>query len=776
MSTSSAARRALVLMLVLFSSSAWPRTAGATDWVFFTATQDVRPTLIDKINAETVRIDVAAWYLSEHAISIALVNAFNRGVAVRLIGDRVAIFESDPLTRQEYFWLAAQGIPIRLRYEPTSQPEPIHWKATIFAAQNLVTFGSGNYTPFELAPVSATNYKDETVMYSDDPSLVNAFKTKFDRMWNDTTAEPGSIVTQPPYLKNWNDACRLESACASYSTLYPTPRPMVINTARLEPDYPLPADMVWGQGPEFNQRLVAEINRETVRVDLVTYRLTEASVADALIAKFRQGVPVRVIIDPEQYMSRTWPEYWLTHANIDRLYMAGIQVRQRAHQGLTHMKVLITSAYATNASSNIASLWQRDHNLFVSAATRPAAYTALRQRFEIMWNDAVGFAPFTPQPADTPVVQSPVNDTTPLGRGEPLVWRGMPFATSYDVYFGASPSALSLVASIPATLTMTPPATYSWTPTYVQSRTRYYWRVVSRTLTGLSSPSDVWTFTTGLWQRGGDFDGDGRSDISVYRPNNGTWFSLNTANGGVGAVQWGWATDLPVPADYDGDGRTDQAVLRPSTYTWYVRNSSTGTLGQLQWGLANDVPVPADYDGDRQADVATWRPSNGTWYIRNSSTGTLSTVQWGWASDLPIVGDFDGDGRADVTVLRPSTFTWYVRNSASGSPTSVQWGATGDLPVAADYDGDGRTDIAVFRPSNGTWYIRNSSSGAQTATQWGWATDTPVVGDFDGDGRADVSVYRPSTGTWYIQYSSTGTFAVQQWGWATDVPILKPPF
>ena len=53
-------------------------------------------------------------------------------------------------------------------------------KATIFVGQNLVSFGSANYTPFELAPVSSTNYKDESVLFTDDTSIVNAFKTKFE--------------------------------------------------------------------------------------------------------------------------------------------------------------------------------------------------------------------------------------------------------------------------------------------------------------------------------------------------------------------------------------------------------------------------------------------------------------------------------------------------------------------------------------------------------------------------------------------------------------------
>src|SRR5947207_6674493 len=168
------------------------RGAAASDQMYFSAVDNVTNVLVSLINNETTRIDVATWLLSEHSVSIAIANRWRAGVPVRLIGDRGSIFEADPHTKTEFYWLASQGVPIRLRYNPTWYPEIDHWKTTIFVGQNQVAFGSANYTPFELAPVSSTNYKDEIVLLTSDPSLVGAFKTKFDRYWNDTTFEPES--------------------------------------------------------------------------------------------------------------------------------------------------------------------------------------------------------------------------------------------------------------------------------------------------------------------------------------------------------------------------------------------------------------------------------------------------------------------------------------------------------------------------------------------------------------------------------------------------------
>jgi len=472
--------------------------------VLFAAYDNVTDVLVQAINAETVRVDVSAWYLSEHSISIALANRFAAGVPVRIIGDRGAIFEADPHTKREFYWLASQGVPIRLRFNPTWFPEINHWKAAIFVGQNLVEFGSGNFAPTELAPVSSTNYDDETAVLTNDPEIVKAFRTKFDVMWNDTTVEPESIVGGPPYLKDWDDACAHEPTgnCSDYRTQYPTRAPMHIDTARLEPDHPSPPDLIWGQGRAFNDRLTQEILKESRRIDIVVYRLEVDNITEAILAKHRQGVPIRIIVDRAQYTKTTYPEYWLTHANIERLWVAGVPIRQGNHDGVTHMKTLITSSVATNASSNFGPNWQRDHNYFISASAKPAIYNAIRSRFEGMWN-GWDFGPLQvtpPAPAD---LMAPASDAPNVAAVPTLTWSTAPFAVAYDVYLGTSPANMALIARVPAALVVNPPSTYSFTPgAPLQAGVTYYWKVVSRTFatdvdpTLIASTSTI-AFTTG---------------------------------------------------------------------------------------------------------------------------------------------------------------------------------------------------------------------------------------------------------------------------------------
>ena len=283
-----------------------------------------------------------------------------------------------------------------------------------------------------------------------------------------------------------------------------------------------------------------------------------------------------------------------------------------------------------------------------------------------------------------------------------------------------------------------------------------------------------------------DFDGDGRSDPTVFRPSNGVWYS-RFANGAGRGLEWGVASDVPVPGDYDGDGRSDVAVYRPSTGHWFIlKSGSNHTQWETyQWGTTGDVPVPADYDGDGRSDLPTYRPSNGLWSVLTSASGFSRGLVYQWGSiffgqhDVPLPEDYDGDGKADLGLYRAPHGRWLVLLSTTAYQqyVNVQWGSTGDVPISGDDDGDVRGDIAVYRPSNGTWYILKSSTGFSGGAGyvWGAESDVPIGGDFDGDGISDIAVYRPSTADWFVLKSSAGFTAwdTYQWGQTGDIPVGK---
>lgn len=267
-----------------------------------------------------------------------------------------------------------------------------------------------------------------------------------------------------------------------------------------------------------------------------------------------------------------------------------------------------------------------------------------------------------------------------------------------------------------------------------------------------------------------DFDGDLRTDLSVFRPSNGVWYIVNSSNNSFRIQQFGLNGDIPAPGDYDGDNISDIGVFRPSNGAWYNFRSSNNTVSITQFGLNGDVPAAGDFDGDAKTDLAVFRLSTGVWYILRSGNGTANVVQFGLNGDIPSAKDFDGDGRTDIGVFRPTNGTWYWLNSINGAFNAVQFGANGDVPSASDFDGDGKADVAVFRPSNGVWYILRTTAGIQI-TQWGLNGDVPAVGDYDGDGRADIGVFRSSNGVWYVIRSSNGSFLVSQFGTTGDLAV-----
>jgi hypothetical protein len=261
------------------------------------------------------------------------------------------------------------------------------------------------------------------------------------------------------------------------------------------------------------------------------------------------------------------------------------------------------------------------------------------------------------------------------------------------------------------------------------------------------------------------------ADLAVWRPDGngtGTWYVQGSQGSQQTSVQWGSSSDQPAPGDFDGDGKTDFSVFRPSTGYWYVQKSSDNALLSYLFGMNGDKIAQADYDGDGRTDVAVVRGNN--WYINRSSDGGFTGVAFGLGTDTPAAADYDGDGKADIAVWRSSDKTFYILKSSDGSPASAQVGLTSaDQPVSADYDGDGKADYAV--KSGSSWLILNSSNNQPQTIVWQTATDKAVPNDYDGDGKVDIAVWRESNGTWYIRKSSDGTTRTEAWGMADDIPV-----
>lgn len=752
------------MVIVALGTHAAP--AEALERLCDSSVEDCRREILDRIRAEGVEISVAAWFFEDARFTNELIARWQAGVRVRVLGDPRAN-PQHPLNATLLSQLSAAGIPIRSKVSSGIE----HWKMMLFAGQGVVYFGSANFSEDATMPNQPyVDYVDETIYLTDDPSVVGSFKTKFDHAWVDTT--------------NYGNYANAPNA----------------SVARHYPVYALDPELNWAPASgsaSYRSRSVAAYRAETQRIDIIMYRITDQAHVDALIAAHRRGVPVRIY--HEQAMYRDASQLWHS-MSIDKLFAAGIPVRERAHAGLNHQKLVLLygqqmTIFGSSNMTSKSSDSQHEHNYFTR---KPHLFAWFAGQFERKWNNTIGIAetaPFVPQPPDKPEYRTPADGAVGVpATAVDLVWYGGPWAHLYDIYFGTTPNPPLLASAQPLGPSETTTQRQSYRLPRLTSGTTYYWRVVSRTMANAERAGEVRSFTTAGPPRGPiSFSGGGASDIVVFRPSTGEWFirQSSTNFAGTASFQWGLPGDVPLSADFDGDRRSDLAVFRPADGGWYIRYSSVGyAMSQwayFQWGLPGDIPLSADFDGDGRTDLTVFRPADGGWYIRRSSVGYAMNqwtyFQWGLATDIPLSADVDGDGKTDLVVYRPSEGGWYVRSSSSHYTRNqyYQWGLPGDIPLVTDFDGDGRADLSVFRPADGGWYIRYSSVGYAINRwvyfQWGLPTDIPLSADFDGDARTDLTVFRPADGVWYIRFSSKGyagdQFAFYQWGLPGDAPLKR---
>ncbi|HEY0457827.1 MAG TPA: CHRD domain-containing protein [Pyrinomonadaceae bacterium] len=203
-----------------------------------------------------------------------------------------------------------------------------------------------------------------------------------------------------------------------------------------------------------------------------------------------------------------------------------------------------------------------------------------------------------------------------------------------------------------------------------------------------------------------DYDGDGITDVAVFRDGASaaaqtTWYIRNSSTGTVRVEGFGLTGDginnfdTPIPGDYDGDGKFDIAVYRfalAPANNFIIKRSSDNVITYQQFGNFNsDYILPGDYDGDGKYDLAVARTgATGTsplqWWILQSSTGTTRTQTFGRTSDLPAQGDYDGDGRTDLAVYRggatdTAASNYWIYRSFDNTPQVTTWGVGADFSV-----------------------------------------------------------------------------------------------
>jgi hypothetical protein len=329
----------------------------------------------------------------------------------------------------------------------------------------------------------------------------------------------------------------------------------------------------------------------------------------------------------------------------------------------------------------------------------------------------------------------------------------------------------------------------------------------------------------------GDWDGDGNDTIAVVRgiPDaNGTVF-LHWLRPGDPVrdpnqyedVIFGVAGDTPVVGDWNGDGKDELSVVRPfrdlsdTTYlAWLIPDDPRANANSYvshTFGLGGDTPVVGDWDGDGDDDFGVVRRHGNEllqWLLNTDRDPSAERdFRYGFVSDIPVVGSwrlpevtvdgiFDGQSAAiDFGTATPGqtgpTQTFTVRNDGTATLTlgvpALPAGFTLTEALAASL-APGQADTFTVRLDAG-------SAGRQSG-QVSFATNDgnenpfnfPIAGEVVTSGTPEITVVGISDGQSTPigfgtatpgQSGATQTFTVRNDGTANltlGVPALPAGF
>ena len=699
----------VVALLVLGSLAAAAGPARAQDRLCDPANEDCRAILINYIRNETVRIDVAFWFMEDARYTNELIRKWQAGVPVRVLVDTRANV-SYPLNADRLAELQNAGIPMRRRLTNYI----LHWKMMLFHGQNVVQFSGANYSADAWRPGGDpyTNYIDEAIYFTSVPSLVDSFRTKFDDHWVNTS--------------EWADYANITG---------PLVREYPISTKDPELNFP-PQE-------SFRSRSVSRYNAETQRIDAIMYRITDRNHTDSIIAAVGRGVQVRLITEPRQYRdpTRLWHSW-----NVDRLYMAGVQVKHRAHEGLNHQKSVILHGqrmviFGSSNWTSPSNAGQVEHNLFTRRAD---IYDWFVNQFERKWNNTTGVlenVDFVPLPPDAPRTPSPVSGATGVSTSVTLRWYGGPWAHLYDVYFGTTTNPPLLAENLALGPSETTAMMQSYTlPITLAEGTTYYWKIVGKTMANRTRESAIWSFTTGgTPPPPPPTTSPGEGDIVLYAASGvpyGAWRVVADATAASGAR---------MSHPDAGAGKLSAPLAAPADYVELTFDAQAGTAYRL-WlrgkadrdSWANDSVFVQFSGAVTSTGTPTWRiGSTSATEVNLEDCSGCGVAGWGWQDNgwgRNVLGPlvyFESSGpqtiriqtredgfSIDQIVLSPSLYLSSAPGALKNDATILASTTAGEITPGGTVP-SGRDEIVLYAAENvtlaGAWRVEADTAAAGNA-------------------------------------------------------------
>ncbi|WP_082270510.1 SpvB/TcaC N-terminal domain-containing protein [Leptospira interrogans] len=157
--------------------------------------------------------------------------------------------------------------------------------------------------------------------------------------------------------------------------------------------------------------------------------------------------------------------------------------------------------------------------------------------------------------------------------------------------------------------------------------------------------------------------------------------------------------------DYNGDGRTDISLYDSRSGKWFVGenhrnpNKNDSVTFQMQWKLYKVFTAPeqalfghdrfsGDFNGDGFSDFLIFDRSNGEWTLGETGDGTINFKIWSRTPQFKPVtrwlqGDFNGDGRTDIGFYSSSDGKFWIGESTQ---SGFRYKIYSDLSYGPDQD------------------------------------------------------------------------------------------
>jgi hypothetical protein len=752
-------RTLLIFTITTLMAALVPLSAGAQERLCDTQYEDCREPLLNLIRNETVGIDVAFWFMEDSRYVAELIRRKDAGVPVRVLVDQRAN-NSKRLNETILNAMRDGGLPMRDKYVG----DILHFKMMYFRGQKMLEFSKANFSEPEFVPITPNvNYSDEAIFFTNDTRLTSSFQRRFDDLWTNTTQ----------YRNLYNVSGPLARACPT-CTIHPS-----MNFVPLE---------------DYSNRAVSRYDAEPQSIDALVFRVTDHRQADAMIRAVARNVPVRLISDPSEYRN---PERVWDAKHVDRMYMGGVQIKMRKHEGLMHEasvvmhglgEVIFGSSNWTTASAG----YQDEHNFFYEPSlNKPSFFQWFSDQFNRKWNDGVNYIPFQPLPPDAPVYSAPSNGASGVGSSVTLTWDGGPWSHLYDIYLGTSPNP-QLLESNKELGSPLEGQVETFTVSNLSPGTTYYWRIVDRTWAQLTNSGPVWSFTTAGTPPGGGnpppantpYGGTAAAVPGTFQAENFdeggqniAYFDTTAGNSGSAFR----ATDVDLESTADTGGGFNLMKTRAGEwlkYTINVTTAATYTFEARVASLGGGGTFHVEVDGVDKTGSMTI-PNTGGW----QAWQTISKTGIALTSGTHVI-------RISLDTVGPSggvgNYNWF-RLSTSGTtpppppPPSPAYGGTpAALPgsfQAENFD-EGGQSVAYFDTTSG------NSGGVYRSTDVDLEATSDTGGGFNlmktraGEWlKYTVNVTTPGTYTFDARIASLGgggTFHVEVDGVDRTGPMTVP--